>query len=861
MASISSSFHGLNRGNQIGANYGPIYPPIERIETPPPPLSTCPFRRDPDFVDRGTLLGEIYERGCAPAARIALVGLGGVGKSQLAIECCYQIEDRSPQTWVFWIHAANAERFEKSCRDIANRIKIPGRNDPTAKVSQLLHNWLADKRNGKWVIILDNLDDSRFLHKIPAGQSTQDSGDTALRRSLLEYLPISQNGSIIITSRSREAVGGIVEPSDMIMIGPMDAKEATNLFGKKLGVQVTEDVGRLANELDYMPLAIAQAAALIKHREPRLSVSQYLEQFQMNDWQKIRFLTHDQKQLRRDKEAKNTILVTWQISFDHIQQTHPAAADLLSFMCFFDRQGIPESLLRWQRVYDGDEISQRSEEDPGVYEKCESTTQSGDDHGQVSPTSEAYASEVDFDTSSEHALLCEFEESISTLRDYSLISTDVDGTTFEMHRLVQLAMRQWLDAHGQTEWWKQCFIDTLYFEFPYVTFENWSVCRSLIPHVLSSLAQPPTEQRALEKWAQVIHQAAIFALENGDYAGCEDLARLASRTRSGLFGANNERTLDSLGVLGTALSRQGRCQEAENISLRSLDIRKQKLGIEHPATMLNMNNLSSFYYDQGRYMEAERVVLRVLEIQKRILGLEHLHTMSSMGNLSSIYWAQGRYNEAEEIGMQVLETRRRTLGSEYPDTAISMSNLASIYQSQGRHTEAERIGLQAFDMLKRIRGPEHPHTLSCMNNLASVYHAQGQDNKAEELESFLLKTHQRIFGPEHPDTLASMKAYARTLRSRGQYDSALILMTECTRLSAGVFGPEHPFTIGSTRTLKRWHQKNKSLSSVSTKAPIGGSSETRCQNEPHFVLAKASEKAPRPSKDPKRAIFYRFFRK
>ncbi|CAG8356066.1 unnamed protein product [Penicillium salamii] len=835
MASISSSFHGLNRGNQIGANYGPIYPPIERLETPPPPLSTCPFRRDPDFVDRGTLLGEIYERGCAPAARIALVGLGGC-------------------------RVANAERFEKSCRDIANRIKIPGRNDLTAKVSQLLHNWLTDKRNGKWVIILDNLDDSRFLHENPAGQSTQDGGDAALKRPLLEYLPISQNGSIIITSRSREAVGGIVEPGDLIMIGPMDATEATNLFGKKLGVQVTEDVDRLANELDYMPLAIAQAAALIKHREPRLSVSQYLQQFQMNDLQKIRFLAHDQEQLRRDKEAKNAILVTWQISFDHIQQNHPAAANLLSLMCFFDRQGIPESLLRWQRVYDGDEISQRSEEDHDVHENCESTTQSSDDHGQASSTSEAYASEVDFDISSEHAL-CEFEESISTLRDYSLISTDVDGTTFEMHRLVQLAMRQWLDARGQTEWWKQCFIDTLYFEFPCVTFENWSACESLLPHVLSSLAQPPTEQRALVKWAQVIHQAAIFACENGDYAGCEDLARLAWGTQSNLLGVNDERTLGSLGVLGVAFARQGRHQEAENIELQLLEIRKRKFGIEHPATTLNMNNLASFYYDQGRYKEAEEIGILVLEIRKRILGLEHLHTIASMGNLASIYWAQGRYNEAEEIEMQVLEIRKRTLGSEYPDTAISMGNLASIYQSQGRHKEAEKLGLQAFGILKRIRGPEHPHTLGCMNNLASLYHAQGQYKKAEELEVCLLKTHQRIFGPEHPDTLASMKDYARTLRSRGQYDSALILMTECTRLSAGVFGPEHPFTIGSTRTLKRWHLKSKSLSSVSTEAPIDGSSETRCQNEPHFILAKASEKVPRPSKNRKRAIFCRFFRK
>ncbi|KAJ5781257.1 hypothetical protein N7457_006417 [Penicillium paradoxum] len=112
------SFGHTNPGTQIGNSYGPIYPNVDSA-----PLSTVPFRRDSDFVDRGTLLDEIYEKGNTPSARIALVGLGCVG-----------IREKSPDTWVFWIHAANAGRFEQGFREIADRVKIPNRKNQAANV-------------------------------------------------------------------------------------------------------------------------------------------------------------------------------------------------------------------------------------------------------------------------------------------------------------------------------------------------------------------------------------------------------------------------------------------------------------------------------------------------------------------------------------------------------------------------------------------------------------------------------------------------------------------------------------------------------------------------------------------------------
>jgi hypothetical protein len=254
------------------------------------------------------------------------------------------VRDRSPETWVFWVHASNLARVEQSYWEIARRVRIAGRKDPKANIFRLVHDWLCDEKNAKWHLILDNVDDASVLYEaLPSSQDEPRSGSTGMsNQPLLAYLRQIQNGSILITTRSREVALELVEQRDIIAVEPMDGAHALELFEKKLGKGESTVIAELATALEFMPLAIVQAAAYISQIERPCSVQQYLEKFRGSDRKKTSLLkNYEGGKIRRDLEAKNSIITTWQISFDYIRQSRSSAADLLSLMSFSTGKGYP----------------------------------------------------------------------------------------------------------------------------------------------------------------------------------------------------------------------------------------------------------------------------------------------------------------------------------------------------------------------------------------------------------------------------------------------------------------------------------------------------------------------------------------
>ncbi|KAK2596810.1 hypothetical protein QQS21_006139 [Conoideocrella luteorostrata] len=805
------AFGNNNSGFQAGTIHGPVsaefhyYATPERPETPPNPSILIPFGRDGDFVQRGDLIDQIEQSCDQRGSRTALVGLGGVGKSQLAIEYAYRVRERSSDTWVFWIHASNSPRFEQSFRDIATHVKVKGRQNPKANIFQLVHDWLQDERTGPWTIVLDNVDDAGFLKfpgpGIEAAATTMESANP---RQLISYIPHCQHGSVLVTSRSRDAALELVERSNIITIEPMNEKDALQLFQNKLGQDDYEAcTAELAAALDYMPLAIVQAAAYVLQRRPRYSLRKYLDEFRNSDKRKADLLMLKGGELRRDAEAKNSILITWQISFDYIRKTRPSASDILSLMSFCDRQGIPEILLRDQN----DCTSGDGEQNQG-----EGTIDMGDggEHNNYADDNESIDSDGDGDSTQQfnYSNNDRFENDIATLRNFSFIVANEDCTTFEMHRLVQLATLEWLRAHDVYEQRKHQFIIRLCAEFPGGEYENWAKCQMLFPHAQSVSAQPPAGKESMKEWATILYKAAWYALKKGNGLEAEDLSVWAMKARKRIFNKEHEDVIWSKAMVASAYGLRGRWNEAEALEVQVMETRKKKLGEDHPDTLTSIANLASTYRNQGRWTAAEELEVQVIEASKKKLGENHPATLTSIANLASTYRNQGRWAAAEELEVQVIEASKKTLGEDHPDTLNSMANLASTYRNQGRWEAAEELGVQVIKASKKKLGEDYPDTLTSIANLALTYWNQGRWEAAEELGVQVMETRKRKLGEDHPDTLTSIANLASTYRNQCRWAAAEKLEVQVMKASKKKLGEDHPATLTSIANLAStyWNQ-------------------------------------------------------
>lgn len=724
----------------------------------------------------------------------------------MAIEYSYQARHRDPNTWVFWIHAINPVRFEQSCQEIADRLKISGRKNPRNNIVKLLFDWLNDDRREDWVLILDNVDDDRFLHDSPVINKDEPGVSTnkELGKPISAYISASQTGSIIVTTRSKEIASRLVEESDIITVEPMDGTHALLLFEKKLGIKTDEEEAiELTTALELMPLAIAQAAAYIKQRAPRYSVSQYLSDFQKSDRKKTSLLDYEGGHLRRDRESKNSIIITWQISFDHVREIRPSAADLLSMMSFFDRQGIPEALLRSHMIHDDDSESERNESEENDIDYNNRDNEDDNDEGGDDENRD------DIESTSVSFLDDEFEDDILTLRNYSFISVSTDQT-FEMHGLVQLAMRKWLDAHGQLEIWKEKYIKNLYAVFPHNRYENWSLCQQLFPHVKAALQQKPDKEASLKRWASLLYKAARYALGNWNVSDAWNMSANAMKVRKKLLGPEDKETLRSIELVASAHELKGQWNKAEELLAQVLGIKRRLLGTEDISTLSSTNDLARVYQYTGRWKEAEELLTQTIESSKILLGMEHPFTLTSLMRHASMYIEQGKWHKAEEILTQVLDIGRRIWDTEDLETITSTSLLAATYTLQGRWQEAEKLQAESMKTMSKLVGLEHPDTLISLSCIAAIYQSNDQLQEAEELNVHVLQAYMRSQGPESSDTLSSMASLASTYEAGGQWQEAEKLLLQVVEASKRLLGTEHPSTLTILSRLGiTYHQQGK----------------------------------------------------
>ncbi|EAU30103.1 predicted protein [Aspergillus terreus NIH2624] len=676
---------------------------FKQMRQKPQPQSTVPFKRDLTFVGREAVIGGIKEKHGAIGQRherVALVGLAGVGKTQAAIEYAYR----------------------------------------------LVYRWLCDARNGRWLMVLDNADDDGGFFR---GNASDERG------LLVRFLPQAAHGFMLITSRNRFAARNLVgSDGDVITVQPMNEEESVALLRLRLldppSGESGEDERALVQALEYIPLALIQTAAYIANRSPLINVSAYLRLFHESESKRMRLLqTEDSTDLRRDPSIRYAVITTWQLSFKQIRQEQPAATDLLALMSMFDRQGIPENLVRDS---DQDEL--------------------------------------------------DFHDALAPLLSYSLVRLERDERLFDMHLLVQLSVRAWLQQHQQLQGWQVKSRGIMARAFPDGNYESWTQCRSLLAHaksVLTSINDADDNDR-LNAAALSSHCGRFLELQ-GAYEEAKAMHRQALEAREKVLGREHPSTLISVSNLGNVLFSQGKYEEAETIHRQALEGSEKILGREHPSTLASVSNVGNVLFSQGKYKEAKAVHRRALGAREKILGREHPDTLTSVSNLGSVLSRQGKYEEAEAMHRRALEGCEREFGREHPSTLASVSNVGNVLFSQGKYEEAKAVHRRALGAREKILGREHPDTLTSVSNLGSVLSRQGKYEEAEAMHRRALEGYEREFGREHPSALTSVSNLGGVLDSQGKYEEAEAMCRRALEAREKVLGREHPDTLTSVSGL------------------------------------------------------------
>jgi tetratricopeptide (TPR) repeat protein len=690
-----------------------------------------PFGRNLRFVGRQDEIQNLEDLISVPDGpkKLAVTGLGGVGKTQIALELAYRMRDREPGCSIFWIPCTSYEAVEQAYMSIAQMVGL--HNVEPAEVKERLRTYFSQTKE-KWLLIFDNADEmDMWIKGNPAAPPLKD------------IIPWSENGHVLFTSRNRQLALKLASVN-VFPVSNVDQRTAKEILRKLL---IRNDLfhddhvtSALLEQLAFLPLAISQAAAYINQND--MSLVRYMSLLNEQEGSTIEMLSEDFEDDGRYAEIQNPVATTWLVSFLQIQQVDEIASDLLSFMACISPRDIPESILP----------STTSEK-----RKLEAL-------GLLKAYS-FISAQVDDSVLSLHRLV--HLATRNWLRKKKTFETWVEAAAEQFDRIFPD------NNHGNRSMWRDYLPHALYlvnnteFQDHQASHDNFlarigSCLRSdgryieaetLFQNVLKIRERiwGPEHPDTLTS----VNKLGVVLKDQGKYEEAEAMHRRGLIGSEKVLGPEHLYTLNSVGNLGSVLAQQGKYEEAEAMHRRDLIGSEKALGPEHPDTLNSVSNLGSVLAQQGKYEEAEAMHRQALKGYEKALGPEHGNTLASISNLGVILDNQGKYEEAEAMHRRDLKGSEKALGPEHPDTLNSVSNLGSVLAQQGKYEEAEAMHRRSLKGSEKALGPEHPDTLTSMHQFADTLKQLGKISDALSLIKKSAYLRNKVLGSNHPHTISS----------------------------------------------------------------------------------------------------------
>lgn len=715
-----------------------------------------PLPRNPYFTGREEVLKALHTQ-LGVGRRVALTqssvlhGLGGIGKTQVALEYAYRYA--LEYSAVFWIGAETEESIVSSLLRVASVLRLPEEGDKDQqRVLAAVQRWLST--HGQWFLIWDNVEELGILDR---------------------FLPSVRAGTILITTRCR-VLGTLAQGLDLL---PLEQEEGILFLfrrAKVLSPEATcEDVrhitesrptesaaaSELVMALGGLPLALDQAGAYIE--ETQCSLSTYLELF------RSRRVVLLQQRGNGSSAHPTSVSTTFTLAFSTTARRHPAAMDLLHACALLQPDAIPEELFR-----------------------------QGAKH--LGPKLEAVCRDP-----------LEWDRLVGIACSYSLLSRQPEEQTLSMHRLVQAVLRESLEAPAAQQWSVR-ILQAMNAAFPEPACTNWARCERYVPHAQVSLQLIKQAGRGIPEARELFLKTGNYLVERGRYTEAEQFFVQICAPGELQDKENDPGTASMLNLLATIYWRQGKYQQAEPLFQRALTISEHCLGPNCFDTAKYLNNLALLYLEQGNYRQAEMLEQRSLTIAEHQLDPMHPDLALNCDNMGRILAAQGKYAQAELVFQRALAIWEGQPEPPPPSMIYSLNNLGVCYLEQRNYELAEPLLQRALALRLQSLGPEHPATANSLHNLARLFLGQGKLEEAAQMSQRALLILEQRGGSDKLALSRILEKLGVISQEQSKYEQAESLLVQALTLQEQHLGQCHPETGQTVHDLACLQQKQGNLS-------------------------------------------------
>ncbi|KAJ5497806.1 Tetratricopeptide-like helical [Penicillium expansum] len=736
-------------------------------------VTSIPFSRDARFTGRQDILLELDQK-LRRSQFATLAGIGGAGKTHIAVEYAYRFQERHPCADIFWVQAGTKDMIEKGYKEIAVSLDLPADNPEGLSIFSRVSSALDDSREGHWLLVFDGLNDPNLLYD----PNDVSPGRTPEIDQLIANMPHSAKGYTLLTTRDRRVGHRLTGIDDTISVSPMgleDARELmTILLHEKPGLDDNRTMEQIIQALQGLPFYLSQAAGYIATKE--VSLEHYLHLLS-NPTETTELI---------DQSHNNT---------DLLRGLKTRAADILCLMATLDAQSIPIQLL--QRC---DESLVAFDKETGLLKSFFLITSNakGDNLGMLRLQQLSIQHWLELQNS-----LDEWKE--NAMDEILRLCAHLTGRKqYDCLETVYPHIQHLLayDFRTRNSRIKVGYLLILKSEYDTsrgrFALANEQLLRSVGIWKTSCSDHSYYAIRGLQLQARALaHQNQM---DEAEYA-----IRAAFCAFGQVYGPDDSNTLSALMDLGSVL-RHKKLDEAEHIYSTIFYLTLGRM-IENQAYDLEAkHNLGLIAETRGNHSEAERILRETLHLKQQRYAQRYGHesefTLRTMNLLAIVLQNQGKNLEAESMFRQTLRLREGVLGITDKDTMYTLKLLVRLLWSSKKFDEVVDFAFQRAERQKMVHGIRNNDTLDAFNDLEGVLFHQGRYNDAITSIEKTIPVREDFLGPDDPGTLMSKVNYAVSLCGQGRKREGLNMFQDVLETRKRLYGSEDPRTLKTQENVQ-----------------------------------------------------------